>query len=127
MYPEQPRAIIGPLRPALLAAALVGILAACQPAGTAGTGPSSPGKIQQPTAEARCIITRATPGILERTGTGPPAPGYRWGVLRCPGMNKNAVGGALIQLPVRNRAPRKGRSYCRPDGDRSEGRLSCYR
>jgi len=101
MHPEQPLAITGPLhRLALTIAALASILAACQPAPAIRTGPSSPGKTEQPTS-ARCILTRATPGILERTGTGPPAARHRWDVLRCPGMNHNAVGGTLIQVPIR--------------------------
>lgn len=111
MYPERPPAIIGPLgRLALVTAALASILAACQPAGAIRTKPSSPGKIQHPTG-ARCVLTKATPGVLERTGTGRPAAGNQWDVLRCPGMNPNAIGGALIQVPIHKPDARRGSGY----------------
>lgn len=44
-----------------------------------------------------CTYTPAPAGLLQRTGTGPPAPGYQWYVMTCPGST-NAVGGQLIQV-----------------------------
>lgn len=85
-----------PLR-ILLVAVAVGMIvlsASCrQVSGTGASSPSSPA----PTP-TRCKLTKALPGVLQRTGTGPPDPGYQWDVIRCPGLKRNAIGGILIQV-----------------------------
>jgi hypothetical protein len=45
-----------------------------------------------------CTYTKAPPGVLQRTGTGPPAPGYQWDVMTCPGSRREPAGGRLVQV-----------------------------
>ena len=52
-----------------------------------------------------CTYTKAPPGVLERTGTGPPAPGYQWDIMTCPGSNPGSIGGQLVQVNTKSGAP----------------------
>ncbi|HYS33987.1 MAG TPA: hypothetical protein VEM58_17160 [Streptosporangiaceae bacterium] len=52
-----------------------------------------------------CTYTKAPPGVLERTGTGPPAPGYQWDIMTCPGGNNGPLGGQLVQVSTKAGTP----------------------
>jgi hypothetical protein len=51
-----------------------------------------------------CTYTPAGPGILQRTGTGPPQPGYQWDIMTCPGSS-GILDGELIQVSIKTGAP----------------------
>jgi hypothetical protein len=52
-----------------------------------------------------CTYVKAPPGVLERTGIGPPAPGYQWDIMTCPGANPGPLGGQLVQVSIRTGTP----------------------
>lgn len=55
-------------------------------------------------AKYTCTYTKASPAVLERTGTGPPQPGYQWDIMTCPGSN-SPLGGQLVQVSKSTGAP----------------------
>jgi hypothetical protein len=67
--------------------------------GDNGGGPGSTGS-----SSVTCTFTPAPAGILERTGTGPPAPGYQWDIMTCPG-SRTVLGGELIQVNIKTGVP----------------------
>jgi hypothetical protein len=66
----------------------------CVYSGGHGGGPGSGGG----SSSVTCTYTKAPPGILQRTGTGPPNPGYQWDIMTCPGANPGSIGGTLVQV-----------------------------
>ena len=52
-----------------------------------------------------CTYAKAPPGVLERTGTGPPAPGYQWDIMTCPGSDPGSLGGQLVQVNIKSGTP----------------------
>jgi hypothetical protein len=73
----------------------------CVYSGGGGGGSGSGGGLSSVT----CTYVMAPPGVLERTGTGPPAPGYRWDLMTCPGANFGALGGQLVQVSIKTGTP----------------------
>jgi hypothetical protein len=73
----------------------------CVYSGGHGGGPGSGGG----SSSVTCTYTKAPPGILQRTGTGPPAPGYQWDIMTCPGANPGSIGGTLVQVSKTTGAP----------------------
>ncbi len=65
--------------------------------GTPGSGGGS--------AKYTCSYTPASPAVLERTGTGPPQPGYQWDIMTCPGSDQGSIGGQLVQVNIKSGAP----------------------
>lgn len=49
-------------------------------------------------AKYTCTYTKASQAVLQRTGTGPPQPGYQWDIMTCPGSNQGSLGGQLVQV-----------------------------
>ena len=45
-----------------------------------------------------CTYAKAPASVLQATGTGPPAPGYQWDIMTCPGSNPGPLGGQLVQV-----------------------------
>lgn len=68
-----------------------------------GGVPGSPGS--GGSAKVTCTYTKASPGILERTGTGPPAPGFQWDIMTCPGSAGGSIGGQLVQVNKKTGTP----------------------
>lgn len=68
-----------------------------------GGSPGSPGS--GGSAKYTCTYTKASPGVLQRTGTGPPQPGYQWDIMTCPGSPQGSLGGQLVQVNVATGAP----------------------
>lgn len=68
-----------------------------------GGGPGSGGS--GGSATYTCTYTPASPGVLARTGTGPPAPGYQWDIMSCPGSSPNSLGGQLVQVNIATGVP----------------------
>ena len=56
-------------------------------------------------AKYTCTYTKASPAVLQRTGTGPPQPGYQWDIMTCPGSNQGSLGGQLVQVSKKTGAP----------------------
>jgi hypothetical protein len=52
-----------------------------------------------------CTFTKAPPDVLRRTGAGPPAPGYRWDIMTCPGSRRGPLGGRLVQVSTKTGNP----------------------
>ena len=52
-----------------------------------------------------CTYAKAPPGVLERTGTGPPATGYQWDIMTCPGSSPGSIGGQLVQVNIKSGTP----------------------
>lgn len=69
--------------------------------GGSGGGPGSGGG----SSSVTCTYTKAPSGVLQRTGTGPPAPGYQWDIMTCPGANPGSIGGQLVQVSRRTGTP----------------------
>jgi hypothetical protein len=46
----------------------------------------------------KCTYSRALPGVLERTGTGPAPPGHHWDIMTCPGSVPGPPGGILVPV-----------------------------
>lgn len=65
--------------------------------GSAGSGGGS--------GTATCTYAKAPAGVLQRAGIGPPAPGYQWDIMTCPGSNSGPLGGQLVQVSTRTGAP----------------------
>ncbi len=68
-----------------------------------GGSPGSPGS--GGTSKVTCTYTKASEAILERTGTGPAAPGYQWDIMTCPGAAGSSIGGQLVQVNKKSGAP----------------------
>ncbi len=71
----------------------------CVYSGGSGGKPGSHG-----TAKYTCTYTKASAGILERTGTGPPQPGYQWDIMTCPGSS-GPLNGELVEVSIKTGAP----------------------
>jgi hypothetical protein len=56
-------------------------------------------------AKYTCTYTKASQAVLQRTGTGPPQPGYQWDIMTCPGSNQGSLGGQLVQVSIATGAP----------------------
>lgn len=100
-------AMLGPLAPVSAASDgsghcyPVGLTWICVYSGGSGGRPGSGGG----SSTITCTYTKAPPGVLERTGTGPPAPGYRWDIMTCPGSNPGSLGGHLVQVSIMSGTP----------------------
>jgi len=68
-----------------------------------GGSPGSPGTGGSSTVT--CTYSPASPAVLQRTGTGPAAPGYQWDIMTCPGSAGGALGGQLVQVSKTTGAP----------------------
>jgi hypothetical protein len=68
-----------------------------------GGAPGSPGT--GGSAKYTCTYTKASPAVLQRTGTGPPQPGYQWDIMTCPGSSQGSLGGQLVQVSIATGAP----------------------
>lgn len=66
--------------------------------------PGSPGS-GGGSAKYTCTYTKASPAVLQRTGTGPPQPGYQWDIMTCPGSSQGSLGGQLVQVSTSTGAP----------------------
>ncbi|MDR2987714.1 MAG: hypothetical protein LBV34_23040 [Nocardiopsaceae bacterium] len=71
----------------------------CVYSGSGGGRPGSGG------GTVSCTYTKAPAGVLQRAGIGPPAPGYQWDIMTCPGSNPGPLGGQLVQVSTRTRTP----------------------
>ena len=78
----------------------VGFTWICIHSGGNGGSPGSGGS-----SSVTCTYTKAPPGVLQRTGTGPPAKGYQWDIMTCPGVSPGAMGGQLVQVSKKTGAP----------------------
>jgi len=56
-------------------------------------------------AKYTCTFTKASPAVLQHTGTGPPQPGYQWDIMTCPGSSQGPLGGQLVQVSINTGAP----------------------
>lgn len=56
-------------------------------------------------AKYTCTFTKASPAVLQHTGTGPPQPGYQWDIMTCPGSSQGPLGGQLVQVSTSTGAP----------------------
>jgi len=56
-------------------------------------------------AKYTCTFTKASPAVLQHTGTGPPQPGYQWDIMTCPGSSQGPLGGQLVQVSITTGAP----------------------
>jgi hypothetical protein len=65
--------------------------------------PGSPGS--GGSSKYSCTYTQASPAVLQRAGVGPPAAGYQWDIMTCPGSNGGALGGQLVQVSKKTGAP----------------------
>ncbi len=70
---------------------------------SSGGSPGSPGS--GGSATITCTYTKASQAILQRTGTGPPQPGYQWDIMTCPGSNQGSLGGQLVQVSIKTGVP----------------------
>jgi hypothetical protein len=52
-----------------------------------------------------CTYTKASLDVLRRTGTEPPAPGYQWDIMTCPGSRRGPLGGRLVQVSTKTGSP----------------------
>ncbi len=77
----------------------VGTTWICVYSGGGGGGPGSSGSTTY-----SCTYAPAGPGILQRTGTGPPAPGFQWDIMTCPAA-AGPLNGELIQVNIKTAAP----------------------
>jgi hypothetical protein len=68
-----------------------------------GGSPGSPGS--GGSTKYTCTYTKASPAVLQRTGTGPPQPGYQWDIMTCPGSAQGSLGGQLVQVSIATGAP----------------------
>jgi hypothetical protein len=71
----------------------------CVYSGGTGGKPGSGGS-----ATYACTYVKAGPGILQRTGTGPPQPGYQWDIMTCPDSS-GVLDGELIQVSIKTGTP----------------------
>jgi hypothetical protein len=72
----------------------------CVDSGGTGGSPGSGGS-----ATYTCTYTKASEAVLQRTGTGPPAAGYQWDIMTCPGSDNGTLGGQLVQVNIKTGAP----------------------
>jgi hypothetical protein len=73
----------------------------CVYSGAGGGGPGSGGG----SSTITCTFTKAPPDVLRRTGTVPPAPGYQWDIMTCPGSRSGPLGGRLVQVNTKTGTP----------------------
>jgi hypothetical protein len=73
----------------------------CVYSGSGGGSPGSGGG----SGTVACTYTKAPPGVLQRAGIGPPAPGHQWDIMTCPGSNPGPLGGQLVQVSTRTGTP----------------------
>jgi hypothetical protein len=73
----------------------------CVDSGSGGGSPGSGGG----SGTVACTYTKAPAGVLQRAGIGPPAPGYQWDIMTCPGSNPGPLGGQLVQVSTRTGTP----------------------
>ncbi|HEX6931566.1 MAG TPA: hypothetical protein VF162_05455 [Streptosporangiaceae bacterium] len=73
----------------------------CVYSGGTGGSPGSGGG----SGSVTCTYTKASPGVLQRAGIGPPPPGYQWDIMTCPGSPQGPLGGQLVQVSTRTGAP----------------------
>ena len=76
----------------------------CIYSGSRGGSPGSGGR----SSAIVCKFTKAGPGLLRRTGTGPPSPGYQWDIMSCPGSSAGPASGQLVQVNIRTGIPAGG-------------------
>jgi hypothetical protein len=78
----------------------------CVYSGATGGDPGSSGS-GGGSSSITCTFAKAPLDILRRTGTGPPAPGYQWDIMTCPGAHRGPgpLGGQLVQVSLRTGAP----------------------
>ncbi len=69
-----------------------------------GNGGGSPGS-GGGSGTVTCTYTKASPGVLQRAGIGPPARGYQWDIMTCPGSNAGPLGGQLVQVSTTTGTP----------------------
>jgi hypothetical protein len=69
-----------------------------------GSGGGSPGS-RGGSSTITCTYTKASPGVLRRTGTGRPAPGYEWDIMTCHGAHQGPLGGQLVQVSTTTGTP----------------------
>ncbi len=69
-----------------------------------GNGGGSPGS-GGGSGTVTCTYTKAPPGVLQRAGIGPPARGYQWDIMTCPGSNTGPLGGQLVQVSTTTGSP----------------------
>jgi hypothetical protein len=75
----------------------VGLTWICVYSGGSGGAPSGGGS-DGGSSTIICTYTKAPRGVLQRTGTRPPAPGYQWDIMTCPGSHQGPLGGQLVQV-----------------------------
>ncbi|HET7014777.1 MAG TPA: hypothetical protein VFI65_12750 [Streptosporangiaceae bacterium] len=73
----------------------------CVDSGGSGGSPGTGGG----SSKISCTYTKASPAELQRTGTGPPNPGFQWDIMTCPGSAGGALGGQLVQVSTTTGAP----------------------
>jgi len=73
----------------------------CVYSGGSGGGPGS----GNTSSTIICTYTKASPDVLRRTGTGPPAPGYQWDIMTCPSSRRGPLGGRLVQVSTKTGSP----------------------
>jgi hypothetical protein len=101
------------LGPAIRAEAARGGSGGCYPVDLtwicvySGGGDGSPGSSGHSSAIV-CTFTKAGPGVLQRTGTGPPSPGYRWDIMTCPGSKAGPPDDQLVQVSIKTGIPAGG-------------------
>ncbi|HVB46422.1 MAG TPA: hypothetical protein VNF47_27445 [Streptosporangiaceae bacterium] len=104
-----PAAVTAAASAARLAAGGGGGSGGCYPIGYtwicvySGGGPGSGGS--GGSATYTCTYAPASQGVLQRTGTGPPQPGYQWDIMTCPGANPGSLGGQLVQVSKKTGVP----------------------
>src|SRR5262245_26760815 len=98
------------LGPASIARAVAASSGSCYPvnltwicvySGGGGGGPGS----GNTSSTITCTYTKASPDVLRRTGTGPPAPGYQWDIMTCPCSRRGPLGGRLVQVSTKTGNP----------------------
>jgi hypothetical protein len=52
-----------------------------------------------------CTYVKASAGLLQRSGIGPPAPGHQWDFMTCPGSILGPLGGQLVQVSISTGTP----------------------
>jgi hypothetical protein len=65
--------------------------------------PGSPGS--GGSAKYTCTFAKASQGLLQRAGVGPPPHGYQWDIMTCPGSSNGPLGGQLVLVNKSTGAP----------------------
>ena len=73
----------------------------CVYSGSGGGTPGSGGGSDT----VACTYVKASMGVVLRAGLGPPAPGYQWDFMTCPGSILGPLGGQLVQVSIRTKKP----------------------